>query len=211
MSTASSPAIIRLRRSAEALRRSSLLPRSERARLMASRWVFGAGDLSDWADAPPAVAALLAHPAQTAASLRAAVEPFSDAPDLAVGLTNTYISSDLVELHAAPVVFTRTPGEKPLALASARTRIALGGTAVANRRHELVKLADLDVRLAPLLDGTRTRPQLADALTAKAAAGELRVQKDGQPLTDPGEIREALTAVLDQALRNLANQALLIG
>lgn len=62
----------------------TLLGVPEDAETEAARWVFGAGDLSDWADAPPAVAALLAHPAQTAASLRAAVEPFSDAPDLAV-------------------------------------------------------------------------------------------------------------------------------
>lgn len=134
----------------------------------------------------------------------------ADAANLAVGLTNTYISSDLIELYAAPVVFARTPGEKPTALASARARLAQGGTAVANRRHELVKLTDLDLRLLPLLDGTRTRPELVEALTAKAAAGDLRVQKDGQPLSDPAEVRVALTAVLDQALRNLANQALLV-
>lgn len=62
----------------------TLLGVPEEAETEAASWVFGAGDLSDWADAPPAVAALLAHPAQTAASLRVAVEPFSDAPDLAV-------------------------------------------------------------------------------------------------------------------------------
>ena len=134
----------------------------------------------------------------------------ADAQNLAVGLTNTYISSDLVELYAAPVTFARVPGEKPTALPSARVRVADGGTAVANRRHELVKLTDLDLRLVPLLDGTRTRAELVDALTAKAVAGDLRVQRDGQPLKEAGAIREALAAVIDKALGNLAGQALLV-
>ena len=134
----------------------------------------------------------------------------ADTPNLALGLANTYIASDLIELHAAPVAFARTAGEKPTALRSARARIDLGGAAVANRRHELVKLTDLDLRLVPLLDGTRTRAELIDALAAKALAGDLRVQRDGQPLTAPDDIRAALTAVLDQALRNLASQALLV-
>ncbi|MBX9583691.1 MAG: class I SAM-dependent methyltransferase [Gemmataceae bacterium] len=134
----------------------------------------------------------------------------ADAQNLALGLTNTYISSDLVELHAAPVLFARTPGEKPEAVRSARVRVADGGKAVANRRHELVKLTDLDLRLVPLLDGTRTRPELIEALTAKALAGELHVQRDGKPLAAAEDIRAALTAVLDQALKNLASQALLV-
>lgn len=135
----------------------------------------------------------------------------ADSQNLAVGLTNTYISSDLVELYAAPVTFTRVPGEKPAALPSARVRVADGGTAVANRRHELVKLTDLDLRLVPMLDGTRTRPELVEALTAKAVAGDLRVQRDGQPLKEAGAIREALAAVIDKALGNLAGQALMVG
>ncbi|MBX9627918.1 MAG: class I SAM-dependent methyltransferase [Gemmataceae bacterium] len=134
----------------------------------------------------------------------------ADSQNLALGLVNTYISSDLVELHAAPVAFTRTAGERPTALASARARVTAGGTSVANRRHELVRLTDLDLRLVPLLDGTRARPELIEALTAKAQAGELRVQRDGQPLTAPEDIRAALGAILDQALSNLGNQALLV-
>lgn len=135
----------------------------------------------------------------------------ADAQGLALGLANTYISSDLVELYAAPVAFARTPGDRPTALGHARERVAAGGNAVANRRHELVKLTDLDLRLVPLLDGTRTRPELLDKLVERATAGDLRVQRDSQPVTDPGQIREALTAVLDQALERLAGNAVLVG
>jgi methyltransferase-like protein/SAM-dependent methyltransferase len=134
-----------------------------------------------------------------------------DVKSLAVNLTNTYISSDLIELHAAPIVFTRTISEKPAALPSARARVAAGGKGVGNRRHELVKLSDLDLRLLPLLDGTRTHAELIDQLTEKAVAGDLRVARDGKPITDRSELHAALTAVLDHALKHLAGQSLLIG
>ena len=80
---------------------------------------------------------------------------------------------------------------------------------MANRRHELVKLTDLDLRLIPLLDGTRDRAAILEALVLKAIAGDLRVQKDGKPLAEATEIREALLAVLDPALNNVALQALM--
>src|SRR5205823_11824290 len=99
-------------------------------------------------------------------------------------LLNAFLASDLIELHAAPVSFARTTGEKPVALAHARVRAADGHATVANRRHEVVRLSDLALRLVPLLDGTRDHDALAAALTELARAGELTVQKAGQPMTD---------------------------
>jgi methyltransferase-like protein len=81
---------------------------------------------------------------------------------------------------------------------------------VASRRHELVKLSDLALRLLPLLDGTRDRAALTDALTALAVAGDLTVQRGGQPLTDPPEVRAALAAMLGPTLDALAREALLV-
>ncbi len=133
----------------------------------------------------------------------------ADAPVLALGLLNAYISSDLIELHAEPVSFASVPGEKPLALAHARHRVADGHATVANRRHEVVKLSDLSANLLPLLDGTRDREAIADALTARALAGDLTVQKEGQPMTDPAEIHAALAATIGPALEVLARDALL--
>ncbi|MBA4807145.1 TSCPD domain-containing protein [Brevundimonas sp.] len=59
----------------------NLLGVPEEAEAEAARWVFGCGDLKDWPEAPPAVAALLAEPALLEAELRLALEPFSDVPD----------------------------------------------------------------------------------------------------------------------------------
>ena len=73
-----------------------------------------------------------------------------------------------------------------------------------------MKLSDLSLNLLPLLDGTRDRTALADALTVRALAGNLTVQKAGQPMTDPTEIRAALAATLGPALDALAREALLV-
>jgi len=62
----------------------------------------------------------------------------------------------------------------------------------------------------PMLDGTRDRPELVDRLTERALSGDLNVQKDGQPIKDPAEIKVALGAVIDPALNNLGMQALLV-
>jgi hypothetical protein len=133
-----------------------------------------------------------------------------DAQSLSLGLVNTYISSDLIELSAIPIPVSRTAGEKPKAIGSARERVAGGATSVANRRHELVKLSDLELRLLPLLDGTRDRSLILEALLQKALSGDLTIQRDGRPQTDAEAIRRALMAILDQALNNLAVQAVLI-
>jgi methyltransferase-like protein/SAM-dependent methyltransferase len=135
----------------------------------------------------------------------------ADAKALAPGLLNSYISSDLVELHAAPVPVVKTPGEKPRAMGSARARAASGANGVANRRHEVAKLTDLDLRLLPLLDGSRDRVAVVDRLTELALTGDLNVQRDSQKLSDPADVKSALSAVIDPALNNLAAQALLVG
>ena len=132
-----------------------------------------------------------------------------DTVTIAVGLLNCYMGSDLVELHGMPITFVRTPGDKPVAMPLARAQ-AVRGPMVTNRRHEVVRLNDLDRQLVPLLDGAHDRAMIADKLTVVAQAGALSIQKDGQPLTDDVQIKAALGSVLDQALANVAKMALLV-
>lgn len=133
-----------------------------------------------------------------------------DAKVLALGLINTYISSDMIELSAVAIPAARTAGEKPRATASARAQAAAKANWVANRRHELVKLGDLDMRLLPLLDGVRDRPAILDALVEKALAGDLHVQRNGVAVADAAGIRHALGVILEPSLNNLAVQAVLV-
>jgi methyltransferase-like protein/cyclopropane fatty-acyl-phospholipid synthase-like methyltransferase len=132
---------------------------------------------------------------------------------IAVGLLNCYMSSDLVELHGMPLAFLRKPGDRPTALLWSRmqaTQATPGKQAiVTNRRHEVIRLNDLDRHLIPLLDGTNDRAALAEKLTDVAKKGGMNVQKDGNTLTDPKDIQAAISSILDQALQNVANQGLL--
>jgi methyltransferase-like protein/cyclopropane fatty-acyl-phospholipid synthase-like methyltransferase len=132
----------------------------------------------------------------------------ADARELSSGLLSSYTGSDLIELHGAAVVVCKEPGERPVAIASARAR-AGERRSVANRRHESVRPPDLERHLLPLLDGTRDRAALAEEMTRLAVGGGINVQRDGRAVTDPAEVRAALGAILDQALRSLARQALL--
>ena len=48
-----------------------------------------------------------------------------------------------------------------------------------------------------ILDGSRDRPALVEALTEKVLQGELELQQHGRPLTDPAAIRAVLEQELD--------------
>ncbi|MBM3982068.1 MAG: methyltransferase domain-containing protein [Planctomycetes bacterium] len=138
-------------------------------------------------------------------------ETTEDLVALATGFLNAYVASDLIEFQTVPMTFARVPGDKPVALCHARAQVAEGHGRVANRRHELVQLTDLSIRLVPLLDGTRDRAALTDALTEQAQAGRLTVQKAGHPIADPDELRAALASTLNPALEALARDGLLAG
>ncbi len=127
---------------------------------------------------------------------------------VAIGLLNCYMSSDLIELHGMPIVIQKKPSEKPNALKWARLQAARGAS-VTNRRHEVLRLNDLDRHLIPLLDGEHTKEQIVDGLATVALSGQLNVQKDNITLSDQTEIRAALNSVIDQALQKVADQALL--
>ena len=112
-----------------------------------------------------------------------------------------------------PVSFARAAGERPVALVHARVSAAEGRTKVTNRRHEAVQLTDLNLRLVPLLDGTRDRTSLTDALVQLALAGDLTVQKavvqpDGGP---GGTARRRWPRPSTPPSGSLARDALLAG
>ncbi|MEO2089094.1 MAG: class I SAM-dependent methyltransferase [Gemmataceae bacterium] len=133
-----------------------------------------------------------------------------DANLIALGLLNTYLSSDLIELHGMPITFARTISERPVALPIARIMAASTGV-IPNRRHEVVRLSELDKHLIPLLDGTNDRAALVEKLTQVAVSGVVTVRKEEGVLTDPAAIKEALGSILDQVLGNVARMAVLVG
>ena len=129
---------------------------------------------------------------------------------IAMGLLNCYLSSDLVEFYGMPITFVRTVSDKPLALPLAR-KLAEKLGIISNRRHEVIRLAELDRCLIPLLDGTNTKPMLVEKLADISMTGRLSVTKQGTALTERDAIREALASIIDQALTNIARMAILTG
>ncbi|WP_246173552.1 methyltransferase regulatory domain-containing protein [Limnoglobus roseus] len=127
---------------------------------------------------------------------------------VAIGLLNCYMSSDLIELHGMPITISRKVDAKPTALKWARMQAARG-VSVTNRRHEVLRLNDLDRHLLPLLDGQKTKDQIIEGLAQVSLSGQLNVQKDNITLSDPKDINAALSSVIDQALQKVADQALM--
>jgi methyltransferase-like protein/SAM-dependent methyltransferase len=132
-----------------------------------------------------------------------------DTQVIAIGLLNCYMGSDLIELHGMPINFTKQPGDKPTAAPLARLQ-ASRAPMVTNRRHEVVRLNDLDRHLVPLLDGKHDKHAIVEKLTEVAKTGALNIQKDGVTIYDAKDIKGALDSIIDQAIANVARMALLV-
>jgi methyltransferase-like protein/ubiquinone/menaquinone biosynthesis C-methylase UbiE len=77
-----------------------------------------------------------------------------------------------------------------------------------NRWHEAVVLSPVDRYLLPLLDGTRDRAALMDALLALARDGSIFFQRDGERVDDGTALREALAEQVDTMPKRLAEMNL---
>lgn len=108
---------------------------------------------------------------------------------------------DFVELHRMPAPFAGEVSGRPLASRLARHQLA-GTATVTTLSHQDVRIEDSPARhLIRLLDGTRDRAALLDALCAAAAAGGVEVGSPGALVTEESEVRQWFDRDLD---RNLA-------
>ncbi len=141
----------------------------------------------------------------------AEAEEDKDARILASNLLMAYGHSDeLVELHVYTPPMAPTVSERPKASPVARLQAA-ESSRVTNLRHERVRLDSLDRYLLRHLDGSRTVPALVDVLwNGPVAAGDLVVQRKGEPPLAPRDARETLAEGVSKRLRWLAKAALLI-
>jgi methyltransferase-like protein/2-polyprenyl-3-methyl-5-hydroxy-6-metoxy-1,4-benzoquinol methylase len=89
---------------------------------------------------------------------------------LGKSLLRLYVSSRLVELHAAAPAFTLTVRDRPVASPLARLQ-ARESADVTNLRHEPVRLGDAERYLLAHLDGTRSREDIL-ALVKDRATGD---------------------------------------
>lgn len=132
-----------------------------------------------------------------------------DGEQLAESLLQCYFTN-LVELHVRAPQFVRRITERPVACPLARVQVE-ANSRITSRRHRSVVLSDLDRVVMPLLDGSRDRTSLREALVDLVANGAVTIQRDGQPLTEGVNLQNVLEQALDESLRRLAEGAFLVG
>jgi len=94
---------------------------------------------------------------------------------------------------------------------SARRMVELtrgDATSTFNLWHETLLLSPLDRHLLPLLDGTRDRDALVEALTALAREEHIRLEHDGETVTEEAQMRVAAAEQVDAVPQRLAGMKL---
>lgn len=93
---------------------------------------------------------------------------------LGKALLTLLTSSDSIEVRATPSSFVTTASERPVASAQSRLQAMELDEAVTNRRHESVKLDELNRQVLQQLDGTRSAADVARSIKLKANESEVR-------------------------------------
>ena len=78
-----------------------------------------------------------------------------------------------------------------------------------NLWHETLILSPVDRHLLPLLDGTRDRNALVEALLAIDRENPIRIERDGKQVSGEADLRDALAAHIDTMPKRLAEMMLL--
>ncbi len=97
------------------------------------------------------------------------LEAASENPVLADHIFRLFVSR-IAELATAPWPLAKVAGERPKVGALARLQAENGETLLATLRHRAIRIEDAPVRaLIPLIDGTRTRAELALEIAGREA------------------------------------------
>jgi len=133
----------------------------------------------------------------------------TDAFGAALLLLYTGLPFGALELALGPLNVAAQAGEKPRAPAAARLQAATG--VVTNCRHRMVQLDAFQREVLMLLDGTRDRQQIFDALHEQVHQQKLLIrEKDGSLVTNADRVREILDQHLSATLQLLAQNSLLV-
>jgi methyltransferase-like protein/protein-L-isoaspartate O-methyltransferase len=141
----------------------------------------------------------------------AGLTPSDNIPDLVDNLMGVLILQGQARYRLHPV--SPEPVPTPLRLnETARRMVELtGGDSEAstfNLWHETQVLSPLDRHLLPLLDGTRDRNALLDALLAAVHENAIPVERDGTQVSGEAEIRDAVAEYVDGLPQHLAEMKL---
>lgn len=122
-------------------------------------------------------------------------------------------SAGQLEFFTVPDGFVTNISDRPMAATHSRLsarRAPRGPAMVVNRRHENIKLGELQRCLLPLLDGEHDLAAIVMGLAQNVRSGDLTVQEGGKPLKDEARLERALREVVPQALARFVENMLLI-
>ncbi|SRR5579871_17596 len=123
-----------------------------------------------------------------------ALEGAVTGPEIGDAILRLFLAGSL-SLQTEPFAFTLTPSERPVASALARAQVLRGEKKLSSLRHTAIEIADPESRhFITLLDGTRTRTELATEMARHTGA--------------PTEL---VAARLDGVLTGLARSGLMMG
>jgi methyltransferase-like protein/trans-aconitate methyltransferase len=117
--------------------------------------------------------------------------------------------STLLDLSVCPSPCTVSPPARPRVTALARLQAAKSNL-VTNLRHESARVADLDRRIIPMLDGQHDKDQLVAEMQKLVESGTLNVHSEGQRVHHGPQLRFALSNAVNASLAELGKQALLL-
>ncbi|MBV8967021.1 MAG: class I SAM-dependent methyltransferase [Mycobacteriaceae bacterium] len=128
------------------------------------------------------------------------------------GLLEVLILQGQARFRLEPVVLE--VAQEPLRLDETARRMAEltrteANASTFNLWHETVPLSTVDRHLLPLLDGSRDRMALVQALLAVDGDDAIHIERDGRPLSGEAERRVALTEYVDTLPQRLAEMMLL--
>lgn len=103
--------------------------------------------------------------------------------------------TDVIQLSTIDLSCAAQLGQKPTVSPLTRWQ-ATHQEPVSNLMHEVVDVNDFDRLVAGLMDGTRDRTAICQAVVDAVCQGTIDLQHQGKPVTD----REVITAVADQSL-----------
>jgi SAM-dependent methyltransferase len=115
----------------------------------------------------------------------------------------------VVRVFHSPPVFVPHVSERPVASPVARLQ-ACGDSRVTNREHWGKGLGPFDRFLLTLMDGTRNREELIDALCEGIERQQIDFKPDRNTFTGEQELRDSLNSSYDELTGFLAQSALLI-
>jgi methyltransferase-like protein/trans-aconitate methyltransferase len=132
-----------------------------------------------------------------------------DALELGKTLLKSY-AAGLVELHSYLPSYARTLSERPTASALARWQATHGSFATTLYHNTLFLEDPLAKQMLPLLDGTRDRAALVDALAVVAGTQGWGKSTHLGPNPDPRQLKIFLAAELESNLLKLLRAGLLV-